>query len=100
MLNTKPHNIMATSKSFKKHYIGGAKQIEKFGILKLSLPTDTLQSFIDDFSKDYNGREFLFLEVAPKKEADKNGNTHNVYVNEMIIEEVAEPATKKKSSKK
>lgn len=70
---------MATK--FEKIYIGNAKvKNEEFNILQVSIPEENIQENLADF----DGRKFLIFEVAQKKEPDKFGNTHNVYVNKIV----------------
>ena len=106
--------MSTSSKNYKPHYIGGAKITGNYGIIKICLPVEKLDEFIETHSKTYNGKQFLFLEVAPRRESDKNGNTHNVYVNEKLVttetqlteiagekvEIIPVPEKKKRASKK
>jgi hypothetical protein len=106
--------MSTSSKNYVKHYIGGAKMTGNYGIIKICLPVEKLDEFIETHSKTYSGKQLLFLEVAPRRESDKNGNTHNCYVNELIIEAATEkieidgekveiipvPEKKKRASKK
>lgn len=84
-----------TDVTFEKEYIGKGKfSNEDFGIVAVSI-------CIDDAKKHFfvykdNGKRYLKFEVAPRKNPDNYGNTHNVYVNKMIKPEAPKGKEKTK----
>ena len=81
-------------KSYKKNYIGKGTQVENMDIVKVTLKVEEILKFKHEFE----GQEYITLEVAKMQQADKFGRTHTAYVT--ILEETEEEKPKKKSSKK
>ena len=81
-------------KSYKKNYIGKGTQIENMDIVKVTLKVEEILKFKHEFE----GQDYITLEVAKMQQADKFGRTHTAYVS--TLEENQEEEPKKKSSKK
>ena len=69
-------------KSYKKNYIGKGTQVENMEIVKVTLKVAEVLKHKHEFE----GNEFITLEVAKMQQADKFGRTHTAYVT--IREEV------------
>ena len=81
-------------KSYKKNYIGKGTQVENMDIVKVTLKVEEIQKFKHEFE----GQEYITLEVAKMQQADKFGRTHTAYISSR--EETQEEKPKQKSSKK
>jgi hypothetical protein len=71
----------------QKKYVGFVKEIQtKFGsLLKISLNYDELE-----ITEDKNGKKWVKLNIAPRREADQWGNTHSVWVDDYKPEQKAD----------
>jgi len=58
-----------------KTYVGSAKEIGKFGSMKISLKCDQLKP---------NEKGYISLIMARRKAPDDHGNTHTVYVDTFV----------------
>ena len=81
-------------KSFKKNYIGKGTQVENMEIVKVTLKVEEILKHKHEFE----GSEYITLEVARMKQADKFGRSHTAYVTTTTELEVKK--TKGKTSKK
>ena len=63
-------------KSFKKNYIGKGTQVENMEIVKVTLKVEEVLNH----KHEYNGNEYITLEVAKMKQADNFGRSHTAYV--------------------
>ena len=80
-------------KSYKKNYIGKGTQVENMDIVKVTLKVEEILKYKHEFE----GQDYITLEVAKMQQADKFGRTHTAYV---TIREETEEEKPKKSSKK
>lgn len=78
-------------KTFEKNYIGKGKQIADMQIVKISC---RIQEIIKN-AHEYNGEEWITFEVSKLQNPDKFGNTHTVYINQ-LVEVKTEKDVKKK----
>lgn len=84
-------------KTFVKNYIGKGKKVENLDIVQVSINLEKA----DEFIFEYEGQHYLKFEVATRKAADNFGNTHTVYVNQMLEDPETVPApAKQKASRK
>lgn len=75
--------------NFEKNYIGKAQKNKKIdGLISVTINMENAEAFIFE----YEGKRYLKFEVATRKEADKFGNTHTVYVNKRTKAEEPAPA--------
>ena len=81
-------------KSYKKNYIGKGTQVENMDIVKVTLKVAEILKHKHEFE----GNEYITLEVARMKQPDKFGRTHTAYVT--TTEERVEEKPKRKTSKK
>lgn len=75
-------------KNFEKQYIGKGKKSQNFGIIDVTIALEKADAFIFE----YEGKNYLKFQIAERKEADQFGNTHTVYVNQLIIDASEKPA--------
>jgi hypothetical protein len=61
----------------EKIYVGSGKKAEKFDIVNISV---CLTDIPKENIFDYNGKKYVKLVVAAKKESDKFGKTHYVAI--------------------
>ncbi len=95
-MNNTPNtnSIMST-----KAYIGHGTRHQQFDIVDVVLDVEKMQEHIFEFE----GRRYLKVSVAGRKEPGKYGATHTVYVRTRTESAVAEPEPKpvrKKGTKK
>ena len=84
-------------KNFEKSYIGKGKANQQIpGIVAVTIAMDKAESFIFE----YEGKKYLRFEVAERMNPDQYGNTHTVYVNQMVEDEVVVVPVKKRGRKK
>ena len=81
-------------KSYKKNYIGKGTQVENMDIVKVTLKVEEILKHKHEFE----GSEYITLEVARMQQPDKFGRSHTAYVT--TSEEIVEEKPKKKTSKK
>ena len=81
-------------KSFKKNYIGKGTQVENMDIVKVTLKVEEILKYKHEFE----GNDYITLEVARMQQPDKFGRSHTAYVT--TTEEIVEEKPKKKTSKK
>ena len=81
-------------KSFKKNYIGKGTQVENMDIVKVTLKVEEILKYKHEFE----GQDYITLEVAKMQQPDKFGRSHTAYVSTM--EENQDEKPEKKSSKK
>ena len=81
-------------KSYKKNYIGKGTQVENMDIVKVTLKVEEILRFKHEFE----GQDYITLELAKMQQPDKFGRSHTAYVS--ILEENQEEKPAKKSSKK
>ena len=63
----------------QKIYVGSGRKVEKYDIVNITI---CLDDKIKPHIYDFNGKKYLNLTVAAKKEADQYGKTHYVAINE------------------
>jgi hypothetical protein len=63
-------------KSYKKNYVGKGTQNEKLDIVRVTLKVEELLNHKHEFE----GKEYVTLEVAKMQRPDKFGRTHTAYV--------------------
>lgn len=82
-------------KSYKKNYIGKGTQVENMDIVKVTLKVEEILKYKHEFE----GSEYITLEVARMQHADKFGRSHTAYVttSEELVEE--KPAKKSRKTK-
>ena len=81
-------------KTYRKNYVGKGSQVENMDIVKVTLKVEDLLKHKHEFE----GNEYVTLEVARMQQPDKFGRTHTAYVT--TVEETEEEKPKRKSSKK
>ena len=81
-------------KTYKKNYVGKGTQVENMNIVKVTLKVEELMKHKHEF----NGEEYVTLEVARMQQPDKFGRTHTAYVT--TLQEKSEEKPKKKFSKR
>ena len=81
-------------KSYKKNYIGKGTQVENMDIVKVTLKVEDVLKYKHEFE----GSEYITLEVARMQQPDKFGRSHTAYVT--TSEEIGEKKPKRKTSKK
>ena len=59
-------------KSYKKNYIGKGTQVENMDIVKVTLKIEEILKFKHEFE----GQEYITLEIAQMQQPDKFGRTH------------------------
>jgi hypothetical protein len=67
-------------KTFVKNFIGKAKKVNNLDIVQVTLNIEK----IEDFIFEYEGKRYLKFEVAMRQSPDNYGNTHSVYVNQLV----------------
>ena len=72
-------------KSFKKNYVGKGSQVENMEIVKVTLKVDELLKH----KHEYEGKEYVTIEVAKMQQPDKFNRTHTAYVS--VLVETKEP---------
>ncbi len=75
---------------FEKTYIGKGSKVKDLDIIRVSIAGETLEEILKNHMVDFEGNEFLVLEVAALKEADPYGKTHTAYISKKV------PSPKKK----
>lgn len=65
---------------FEKTYIGKGSKIKDLDIVRVSISRENFEQILNDHLVEYEGKEYLILEVAALKEADQYGKTHTVYI--------------------
>lgn len=58
-----------------KTYIGSGKQVKDLDIVEISICMDDAEQLIHE----YEGKKYLTVQVAKRKEPSKFGKTHTVY---------------------
>lgn len=64
--------------SDKKIYIGSGKQVPNYEMVNCSICLSDIKEHV----YEYNGKKYLNITVAKKKEPDQYGKTHSVSINE------------------
>jgi hypothetical protein len=57
-----------------KEYVGSGKKHDKYDIVKVTLDMEKIKPFIFE----YNGKQYVSIDVAPKREVDQYGKTHTI----------------------
>ena len=81
-------------KVYTKNYIGKGTQVENMDIVKVFLKVEEILKHKHEFE----GNEYITLEVARMQQLDKFGRSHTAYVT--TTEEIEEEKPKRKTSKK
>ncbi len=68
----------------EKKYCGSGKEIGKYGDINVTI---NLSEITKEMITEYEGKKYLRVVVSKKKEKDKFGKTHSVYLNEWKPEE-------------
>lgn len=85
---------MENKANFEKVYIGKGKLVnEEFNIVEVSICMEDAEPHTFEFK----GKHYLKFEVAPRKEPDNYGSTHNVYLSKKVAEEEKPKAKGKKA---
>ena len=79
-------------KSFKKNYIGKGTQVENMDIVKVTLKVEEILKY----KHEYEGNDYITLEVARMQQPDKFGRSHTAYVT--TTKELEEEKPKRKAS--
>jgi hypothetical protein len=66
-------------KTFVKNYIGKGKKVDGLEIIKITLKAEDLMKF----THKYKDEDYINIEVAKLKSADKFGHEYTVYVNRL-----------------
>ena len=82
-------------KSYKKNYIGKGTQVENMDIVKVTLKVEEILKYKHEFE----GSEYITLEVARMQQPDKFNRSHTAYVTIVEETEPEKPAKKKSSNK-
>jgi len=62
-----------------KKYCGSGKEFGKYGDINVTI---NLSDITKDMITEYEGKKYLRVVVSKKREKDKFGKTHSVYLNE------------------
>ena len=82
-------------KVYTKNYIGKGTAHESLEIVKVTL---NVEEFLK-FAHQYNGKEYVTIEVAKMRKTDDFGRTHTAYVSRLEeVEETAEAETPKEET--
>ena len=71
-----------------KKYCGSGKEFGKYGDINVTI---NLSDITKDMITEYEGKKYLRVVVSKKREKDKFGKTHSVYLNEWKPEEKSSP---------
>jgi hypothetical protein len=63
----------------EKIYVGSGKKAEKYDLVNISV---CLSDLPKDKIFEYNDKKYIKLTVAAKKEVDKYGKSHTVFIDE------------------
>lgn len=74
-------------------YIGAGKQVKDFEMFNISIDATKMLEHI----YEYEGRQYLTLTVAKRKNPDVFGKTHTCYIDTLVK---SEPKPRKKRSSK
>jgi len=83
-------------KSYKKNYIGKGTQVENMDIVKVTLKVE----YVLKYKHEYEGNDYITLEVARMQQPDKFGRSHTAYVTTTEESEEEKPAKKSRKTKK
>lgn len=72
-----------------KKYVGSGKKAGNYDIVNISVCLSDLPK--EDIF-EYNGKKYIKLTVAAKREADQYGKTHTVYIDEFKPKTEGSPA--------
>jgi len=75
---------------------GKGTQVKDLNIIRVSISKETLEEILKDHMVDYDGKEYLVIEVAGLKEPDQFGKTHMAYVSKKVAAPKGEKARKSK----
>jgi hypothetical protein len=79
MQTSKKINFKTNKWKTKKNYVGSGKQIEAFEGINISID---LNKIPDDQISFFKDGKYIRLTVAKKKQVDKYGKTHTVWIND------------------
>jgi len=83
-------------KTYKKNYIGKGTQVENMDIVKVTLKVEEILKHKHEFE----GSDYITLEVARMQQPDKFGRSHTAYVTTSEELEEKIPAKKTRKTKK
>lgn len=63
----------------KKTYVGSGKKVQDYDMVNISV---CLSDIPKDQVNEFNGKKYVSLTVAKKREVDQYGKTHSVSINE------------------
>ena len=63
-------------KTFEKNYVGKGTQVENLNIVKVTLNVEELLKH----KHEYEGKEYVTIEVAKMQKPDRFDRTHTAYV--------------------
>ena len=78
----------------EKIYIGRGKKVGQYGTIAVSICIDDIPN--EHITKANNGKRYLNLNIAEKREVDQYGYTHSVAVDTWKPEAKAQPAPQPK----
>lgn len=64
--------------STEKKYVGSGKKAQNYDLVNITIAEDKVK----DHWFEYNGKKYLKLTVAARKETDQYGKTHTVFIDE------------------
>jgi len=77
----------------EKKYVGNGKKVGSYDLVNFTISEEKARgSWIE-----YNGKKYLKLTIAPKKETDKYGKTHTIWVDEYKPEQPKEVEQKEET---
>ncbi len=68
----------------EKKYVGNGKKVGNYDMINFSV---CLSDIPKDLIYEYNGKKYINLTIGAKKEVDKYGKSHAIWLNEFKPEE-------------